>query len=120
MGPAPRGRGRPGIATAGCQLYCSAMWAEIWQHVARARVAVLGTLALVGGLSLSTCAVDDRQVGVASVRPQPAAPQCLAAGCPADDACRTYSNLTASAGPDAGCVTLADCSPVWKPAAREG
>jgi len=96
------------------------MWAEIWQHVARARVAVLGTLALVGGLSLSTCAVDDRQVGVASVRPQPAAPQCLAAGCPADDACRTYSNLTASAGPDAGCVTLADCSPVWKPAAREG
>ncbi|HKO93294.1 MAG TPA: hypothetical protein VJU61_19195, partial [Polyangiaceae bacterium] len=41
-------------------------------------------------------------------------------GCPADDACRNYSDTPVVAGPDAGCLTLADCPFTWKPAAREG
>jgi hypothetical protein len=113
--------------------------------VARGPLAALSwTLAFVAGLFLSACGVDDRQVEVApgTLQPGPAAgtrdatapcegpscvvserptqPSCLQVGCPADDACRNFADARAAAGPDAGCLTLADCPFTWKPAAREG
>lgn len=98
-------------------------------------VALRWMLACLVGLSLSTCAIDDRSVGVVSRGPdasivcngstcvvvgmeQPGESGCLQAGCPVDDACRDYA--ATPAGGDAGCVTLADCPFTWKEAARGG
>jgi len=111
----------------------------------RRTLASLSLLAALAGVSLGSCVVDDRQVGVApgtlqpgpsngtpdasgscegpgcSVGPElPNQPICLQVGCPADDPCRNYAATPAAAGPDAGCLTLADCPFTWKPAARQG
>lgn len=51
---------------------------------------------------------------------RPIEPTCLAAGCPKDDACRSYASAPTSAGTDGSCLTAADCSFTWKPATREG
>ncbi|HVZ35977.1 MAG TPA: hypothetical protein VG963_26300, partial [Polyangiaceae bacterium] len=50
---------------------------------------------------------------------QPNEPTCLLAGCPTDDACRSYAAAPQPNG-DSGCLTAADCSFTWKPAARGG
>lgn len=118
------------------------MSSQVWRRVGRSSAKALRhALAFVAGTSLSTCAIDDRPVAVipgadqgppdASVvcdgttcvvvgMARPGEPRCLPAGCPADDACRTYVDAPAAPGSDAGCVTLADCPFRWKPAAREG
>src|SRR5688572_8203538 len=118
------------------------MSSQVKRVVGRGPAAALRwMLASVAGVSLSTCAIDDRPVAVISGADdgppggsvvcdgttcvvvgmeRPGQPQCLPAGCPADDACRSYVDVPTGAGADAGCVTLADCPFRWKPAAREG
>lgn len=110
------------------------MWSQLGRLVARGPVAVF---VFVAGASLSTCAFDERDVGVAvnPNEPQPGdaggsnagaggeqsiGPRCLQAGCPESDACRSYADAPTGAGADAGCLTLASCPFTWKPAAREG
>ena len=108
------------------------MWNQVGQGVARGPVAALfGALVVAAGVLPGACSIDQRKLGgvpgdcegpacvaIQMQRPEPLV--CLQAGCPADDACRSYADAPAAAGPDAGCTTIDDCPFTWKPAAPEG
>ena len=96
--------------------------------------ALRGVLVFVVG-ALAACSVDERKLPVVSddTRPDasancegatcreelPLEPGCLPAGCPSDDACRTFDGPP-TAPPEGGCLTIENCPFTWKPAAREG
>jgi len=115
--------------------------------VSRGAVAALAwALAVFAGVSLGSCAIDDRPLvvgppatgGSGGIAGQagatftcegatcvgldtqgPIGSGCLDA-CPDDDVCRNFVDAPLATGPDAGCITPSDCRFAWRPAAREG
>ncbi len=105
------------------------MYALIRRALLSAPLAALAwAVAVSAGLSSGGCGVDDRKVGIGRLEPDasvspvcgPACPEVL---CPADDACKDYSDLLprGSCNPaNTACATVVDCGFTWKTEARDG